>query len=198
VSWFTRDEDGTYHVNLLDHSQLVRAEDFHFKASGSKYETVMERLFFELTKTYPDGSMTFAFQVFDGTEPTDRFVRFERKTDTVLNDVRDVLYSDEVSTAVNILSILLSVFPPTMALGIAIGFVYNTSQALDTYMEADRTGTLKTEHKVQLALAALSIIPAARGARLPRFIAKPSSPIRRVLWPARRRDSATSRASRRL
>ncbi len=166
VSWFTRDEDGTYHVNLLDHSQLVRAEDFHFKASGSKYETVMERLFFELTKTYPDGSMTFAFQVFDGTEPTDRFVRFERKTDTVLNDVRDVLYSDEVSTAVNILSILLSVFPPTMALGIAIGFVYNTSQALDTYMEADRTGTLKTEHKVQLALAALSIIPAARGANI--------------------------------
>ena len=166
VSWFTRDEDGTYHVNLLDHSQLVRAEDFHFKASGSKYETVMERLFFELTKTYPDGSMTFAFQVFDGSEPTDRFVRFERKTDTVLNDVRDVLYSDEVSTAVNILSILLSVFPPTMALGIAIGFVYNTSQALDNYIEADRTGTLKTEHKVQLALAALSILPAARGANI--------------------------------
>ncbi len=166
VSWFTRDDDGTYHVNLLDHSQLVRAEDFHFKASGSKYETVMERLFFELTKTYPDGSMTFAFQAFDGTEPTDRFVRFERKTDTALNDVRDVLFSEEVSTAVTILSILLSVFPPTAALGIAIGFVYNTAQALDNYMEADRTGTLKTEHKIQLALAALSILPAARGANI--------------------------------
>ena len=33
-------------------------------------------------------------------------------------------------------------------------------------MEADRTGTLKTEHKIQLALAALSILPAARGANI--------------------------------
>ena len=172
VSWFTRDADGTYHANLLDHSQLVRAEDFHLKASGTKYEAVMERLFFELTKTYPDGSMTFAFQVYDGVTPTDRFVRFERKTDTVLNDIRDVLFSQEVSTAVSILSVLMMLFPPTAAAGVVLGLVYNTAQALDAYAEAERTGTLKAEHPLQLALAALSVIPAARAAGFVRIGAR--------------------------
>ena len=47
-----------------------------------RVERMMERLFFELTKTYPDGSMTFAFQVYKGLEPTSQYVRFERVTDT--------------------------------------------------------------------------------------------------------------------
>jgi hypothetical protein len=160
VSWFTVNPlTGEYDGHLMDHSELLKAETYHFKASDKNYERMMERLFFELSKTYPDGSMTFAFQVYKDLEPTGDYVRFERVTDTATNDARDFWTSDEANLAINILAALLSVFPPTMALGITIGLVYNTAQALDAYAEAERTGTLRAEHKVGLALAALDIIP---------------------------------------
>ena len=171
ISWFTYDAaTKTYSAQLMDHSELVRAETFTFKAKGDNYERVMERLFFELTKTYPDGSMTFAFQQYKGLEPTGQYVRFERVTDTKLNDARDFWNSEETSFIINLLSVLLTVFPPTMALGITIGLVYNTAQAIDQYQEAERTGTLKTEHKVALGLAVLDVIPAlGRASKLVRL-----------------------------
>jgi hypothetical protein len=157
-------KDGEYHGELLDNSEVVRSEHFRFQRSAKSYETLMERLFDDLTLTYPDGSISFAFQVYDGVAPTDRFVRFTRKTDTVGKDFNEVAYDDKTRLAVNLLSLILSLFPPTAPLGIGLALVYNGIDVLNELEDAQRTDTMTTAKIVDAGLLALDILPAVGAA----------------------------------
>jgi hypothetical protein len=171
ISWFTFEADnqggGTYHGHLFDHSQLVRNEDFHFQAANSNFPRMMEMLFFEITRTYPNGTMSFSFQEYDNLTPSRRFTRLERVTDTLLNDVRSVVFSETASLIVNIAATILSVFPPTAPIGIGISIAYNGANALSNFAEASRTGTIRATNYVDVGLVALDILPVlGRAARI--------------------------------
>ncbi|MBZ0237144.1 MAG: DUF4157 domain-containing protein [Deltaproteobacteria bacterium] len=158
VAHFKKDGD-VYKGVLLDHSEVVRAEHFTFKREDRDFEKMMEKLFDDLTLSYPDGSISFAFQAYDGVTPTDRFVRYTRKTDTLDKDFMEVAYDDNTRIAVTMLSLILSLFPPTAPLGIALGLVYNAVDVLNELSEADRMGTMTTAKKVDAGLLALDILP---------------------------------------
>jgi hypothetical protein len=164
VAWFTYQPNpqgggGTYYGHLFDHSQLVRNEDFHFQESDTNYEAMMAKLFFDITRTYPNGTMSLSFQMYDGITPTRRFVRFERVTDTLLNDVRSVLFSEPVSLIVNIAATVLTVFPPTAPIGITISIAYNGANAALNMADAMRTDTVRASNYVDIGLVALDVIP---------------------------------------
>jgi len=164
AAWFTWEPDasgngGTYHGHLFDHSEIVRTEDFHFRASDSSYERMMEGLFFDLSRTYPNGTMSFWFQVYDGLKASRRFIRLERVTDTPLQDVRDVMFSEPVSIIVNIAAAILTIFPPTAPLGIAISLAYNGLNAGLNMADAMRTDTVHASNYIDIGLVALDIIP---------------------------------------
>ena len=164
AAWFTYESTsggggGTYHGHLFDHSELVRTEDFHFRASDTGYERMMERLFFDLSRTYPNGTMSFSFQMYEGLTATRRFVRLERVTDTPLQDIRNVLFSEPVSLVVNIAAAILTVFPPTAPLGIAISLAYNGLNAGLNMADAMRTDTVRASNYIDIGLVALDVIP---------------------------------------
>ena len=160
VCWFTYNEsEGVYYGHLLDHSEIVRPENFHFEAEDSDFEAMMEELFFELTSTYPNGRMRFSFQSFEGTLPTQRFIQYERKTDTLLNDIQESVFSSEASLVVNVVATVLSVFPPTAPVGIGLSIVYNGADAGLNFADAHRSGTVRASNYVDLGLVALDILP---------------------------------------
>jgi hypothetical protein len=164
AAWFTYETTsegggGTYHGHLFDHSELVRSEDFHFRASETGYERMMERLFFDLSRTYPNGTMSFSFQMYEVLTATRRFVRLERVTDTPLQDIRNVAFSEPVSLVVNIAAALLTVFPPTAPLGIAISLAYNGLNAGLNMADAMRTDTVHASNYIDIGLVALDVIP---------------------------------------
>ncbi len=63
VSFF-RWKDERYNGELLDNSDLLRSEHFRFRQDDPDFEKMMEKLFDDLTLTYPDGSISFAFQYY--------------------------------------------------------------------------------------------------------------------------------------
>ncbi len=164
AAWFTYEPDasgngGTYHGHLFDHSEIVRTEDFHFRASDSSYERMMESLFFDLSRTYPNGTMSFAFQLYDGLKASQRFIRLERVTDTPMQDIRNVAFSEPVSIVVNIAAAILTIFPPTAPLGIAISLTYNGLNAGLNMADAMRTDTVHASNYIDIGLVALDVIP---------------------------------------
>jgi hypothetical protein len=162
--WFNyewdSDEGGyVYSAHLFDHSELIDAEHRHYQASDSSYRDVMRELFEELRSGYPDGRISFFYQIFDGRTPTRQFERYEAEANSTWEDVREVLFSEPVSVAVNVVSAILTVFPPTTGIGIAIGLAYNAAEtSLDIY-DATRSDTLRARHAVDVALVAADILP---------------------------------------
>jgi hypothetical protein len=169
MTWFTYDPaTRRYHAHMLDSTLLVKREELNYQAEGApdeSYERVMERLFFELSQTYPDGSMSFSFQKYDGLTPTSQFIRFERRTDTARNDMREVVYSDTANWLVNLAAAISLAFPPAAAVMVPLSIAYNAAQAMDQLEEARRTGTDKTGDYLNLGLVALDVIPLVGRAR---------------------------------
>lgn len=168
ASWFSYDSTAkVFHAHLIDHTELVRNKSFEFEASASSFEKAYERLFFFLSSTYPNGRMRFSFQKYEGEVATRRYVQFERVTDTMLNDVQNVVFSQPVSIAVNVASAILTVFPPTAPIGIAVGLAYNGADTALNLLDAERSGTVSTANYVDLGLLAVDVIPlVGKAARL--------------------------------
>ncbi|HTF09967.1 MAG TPA: DUF4157 domain-containing protein, partial [Asanoa sp.] len=81
VAYFTvsgTGTDTTYHGHLLDQSELLESTHFHLERTADSFEGVMEALFVELSQVYPNGSVSFSYQVWDAAAQNfgDRFVRF--------------------------------------------------------------------------------------------------------------------------
>jgi hypothetical protein len=154
--------DRVYEGHLLDQTELYESQHYHFEEDGDSFEEMMEGLFVELTEEYPDGSISFSFQMYDGLRPTRRFVRYERVTDTFGKDIRGIVFSEAVGLGVNVLSAILTVFPPTAAVGIGIGIAYNAAATADELARDFQRGTLTTERTtMQLAGLGLDLVPVA-------------------------------------
>ncbi len=160
--WFTY-SDGEFEAHLFDHSELLGAKNMHFTGEDSDYERAMEELFFNMSSSYPNGVMSFAFQKFelknDTPTPTKRFVRFERKTDTLLGDIKNVVFSQPVSLVVNIGAAVLTVFPATAPIGIGISLIYNGAETALNFYDASKSGTVQASNYVDIGLVAVELIP---------------------------------------
>lgn len=170
TAWFTYEGEGEnriLHGHLLDYSEIVEAEQYHFETRNRNYEAMMEELFLDLTRSYPDGTISFAFQIYSQGRPTRHFVRFTRRTDTLLQDIRQVAFSPAASLAVNLVATALTVFPPTAPIGIGLSLAYNGAATALQLADHIRTDTLRPSDAVDVGLLALDIVPVVgRGTRL--------------------------------
>ena len=151
-----------YHGHILDQTELLQARHYHFQRSGNTFAEVMEGLFVDLSKEYPNGRVSFAFQVLDEATQqfTDRFVRFERVTETVGRRISDVAFSEAASVTINLVSLLLTLFPPTTVVGITIGLAYNAAQTARDIADDLRRGTLDAGRTtVALLQIGLDLVP---------------------------------------
>ena len=160
VCWFDYDTtEKKYNGHIYDHSEIISSEHFHLRDSADNYEDMMQKLFFQLTKTYPQGRMSFMFQNYKKLKPQKSFIKYERDTDTELKKLKRVLFSQPVSIIVNTAAAILTVFPPTTLIGIGISLAYNSTDSILNFMEAQRTDTVKASDYVDLAMISLDIIP---------------------------------------
>ncbi len=164
LCWYTIEgsgDDEQFHLHLIDQTELTETDHYEFDITTHDFEAGMQYLFLELGKSYPDGTLSFAFQLHtheDGA--TERLVRYERVTDTAYTDTRDVVFSTAVNLTVNLVALLLTLFPPTTFIGITLGLAYNAAALAATHGEDLRTGTLHGGRlTLDLGMLALDIIP---------------------------------------
>ncbi len=165
--WYTHDPkaDGLAALVLLGHifdrSDIVETENLHFKGAAFKYENLLESLFVELAGEYPKGNLEITFQVYDSKDlPTNKTITFRKITDTVWKDIKEVAYSLPVQIIVNVVAGILTVFPPTTAIGITLGVVYNGAQAISDLASRLNTGrSIRAEDILNIALVALDVVP---------------------------------------
>jgi len=116
----------------------------------------MQAVFSRLSEAYPDGHISLAFQKWDDktNSKTDEYVKYTRVTDTEGKDIKKVLFSAPVNIAVNVISVVLTMFPPTTAVGLTIGILYNGAQTISELQEQADKGTL-TGTKVAIGCGSL-------------------------------------------
>lgn len=161
---------GGYQLFLHDFTQLYEPEDYRFEANDKTVDKAEETAFINQAEAYPFGTLSVTFQSYDETtgKPSDRYVKFEKITDTVGKKVKAIFFSTVVDIAVNLAAAIMMVIPGLQPLGIAIAIVYNTSKTVAELEEAANKGTL-TSGKLALGVTqiALNLIPlAGRGAKL--------------------------------
>ncbi len=165
LCWYTLTGSGEseeFLLHLIDQTELTETEHYEFDVQTADFEAGMRYLFLELGRSYPDGTLSFGFQVHTHEEgATNRLVRYERVTDTLNTDMRDVVFSTGVNLTVNLVALLLTLFPPTTAIGITLGLAYNAASLAATHGEDLRTGTLHGDRlALDLGMLALDLIPA--------------------------------------
>ncbi len=150
-----------YFGNLFDRSDIVDAENLHFEEMGFTYEAMLEALFVELSSEYPVGNIEATFQLYDNSDaPTTRTVTYRRVTDTVWKDIKAVAYSLPVQIITNIIAGILTIFPPTTALGITLGVLYNGAQVVADIASKINTGRSITASDIlNVVLVIADVIP---------------------------------------
>ena len=163
VAWFDyvpRENDSDlYAGHLLDHTGVTGPENLHFSETAGSYEAMIEALFLELSEDYPSGYISVSFQIYDRSERTRRLVTFERQTETLSSDIAETAFSAPVSIAVNATAAVLTVFPPTTGLGIALGLSYNSAATAYDISEAIESDTLRGSHAIDVGLVFLDVLP---------------------------------------
>lgn len=163
VVWFSYTKEdgdsGWYSGHLFDHTGIATNENLHFTAKDESFEGMAESLFLKLSKDYPDGQMSISFQLYKQQNASGNLVTFERTTETVSGEIAEVLFSAPASIAVNATAAVLTVFPPTTGLGIALGISYNSLATAYSIKEAYESDTLRMSHAVDAGLVFLDILP---------------------------------------
>lgn len=156
-----RTPDG-YRISLHDLSQVYEAENYHFEVDNPTAEGAYEEIFVEHAESYPDGTLSVAFQGWNEKRqaPTDSYVKFRKVTDTVGKDVKSNVFDPAVNLVVNITAAVMMVIPGLQAVGFALGIVWNTSQTLVEFEEKSAKGTLKDkDFEYAGASFALDVLP---------------------------------------
>jgi hypothetical protein len=167
----TRTADGGYKVVLHDLTQVYEAENYRFSAENKTAEGAYEEVFVDHAASYPDGTLSVAFQGWDEKKqaPSETsFVKFRKVTDTIGKDIKSNVFDPAVNLVVNLASVVMMVVPGLQAAGFALALVWNTSQTLMDLEEKAAKGTLKDKDYVYAAASfALDLIPlAGRSARM--------------------------------
>lgn len=156
------DTNDWYKVSVFDYTQLYENDNYNFTATSATAEGAMKAVFSTMSEEYPDGQISVAFQKWDeaGEKLTGEYVKYNRVTDTISNKIKKVVFSAPVGIAVNIISAILMVFPPTSAIGLTIGLVYNTAATFSEVMDMADKGTLTlTKGALAAGSVMLDIIP---------------------------------------
>ncbi len=151
-----------YRVTLLDNTQLYENEVYKFDEFGETSEEAMKALFVKVSKDYPDGHISIAFQKWNDTTDTvtDEYVKYERVTDSLGKDIKSVVFSTPVSIAVNVVSAVLTVFPLTTGVGIALGVLYNGANTIVELQDEAEKGTLTgTKAATSIGSMVLDVLP---------------------------------------
>ncbi len=141
-------EEGTYedgfHVTLHDSTQLYENDNYEFTEFASTSEAAMKAIFTRHSEAYPDGFISVAFQKYDDktNDKTDDYIKYTRITDTIGKKIKKVAFSTPVNIAVNVISVILTVFPPTAGIGLGLGITYNSLQTVSEMQELADKGTL--------------------------------------------------------
>jgi hypothetical protein len=151
-----------YKVVLHDLTQLYEADNYRYEAEAAKPEDAYKKVFTEHATAYPDGTLAVTFTAWDEKTqaPGTTYVRYEKKTDTLGKDVKGVVFNEYVAVAVNLASLVLTVFPPTTALGITLAVAYNGAQTITELDEKYSKGTLRDKDvMVAVGSMALDLLP---------------------------------------
>jgi hypothetical protein len=155
-------EEEGYRVTLYDYTQLYENDNYSISVFGTTSEIAMKRAFSQLSEAYLDGHISLAFQKWDDAtnKKTDEYIKYTRVTDTIGKKIKKVAFSTPANIAVNVVAAVLSVFPPTTGIGIAIGILYNGAQTISELQEQADKGTL-TGKKVMIGCGSmlLDILP---------------------------------------
>lgn len=131
----------------------------HFESGPSvSVEDAQRALFVQVAEAYPFGTVTVLFQGYSYTthKPTQNFVQFQKKTDTLAKDIKAKVFDETVDTLVNVVGFVLTLFPPTTAVGITLLVAYNTTKAISENVDDWETGNFEKK-KAGIALADLVI-----------------------------------------
>lgn len=150
---------------LHDATARTGSKIFHFATEpASSVEAVQRALFLQVAEAYPFGTVTVLFQGYDAQkhQPTRNFVQFQKKTDTVSKDIKGVVFDDTVDTLVNVVGFVLTLIPPTSAVGITLLVAYNSSKAISENVDDWETGNFeKKKASIALADLVLNLLPLA-------------------------------------
>lgn len=150
----------SYEGFIFDHSEIAETGNMTFRAVGQTYDQLIENLFVEVSKEYPNGMMQMSMQVYDEhDQPTHRMITYRRMTDTLGGDIHDVAFSMPAQIIVNTVAAILTVFPATTPLGIGISLAYNGAQAGYDLAHAAATDTLRWSNAVDVGMLMLDLIP---------------------------------------
>lgn len=137
----------------------------HFESGASaSVEGAQRDLFLQVAESYPFGTVTVLFQGYDhhADKTTGNFVQFQKKTDTMAKDVKSAVFDDTVDTLVNVVGFVLTLFPPTTAVGITLLVAYNTSKAISDNVDAWETGNFEKKNaSIALADLVINLLPLA-------------------------------------
>ncbi|HEY9603702.1 MAG TPA: DUF4157 domain-containing protein, partial [Allocoleopsis sp.] len=162
LSHINKTEDGKYKVVIHDISQVYENANYRVEESADTSESAMEKAFVSHAANYPEGTLSLTFQKWDDTQQklTGQYVKFSKVTDTLGKDIKGVLFSAPVDIAVNIVGTLLTLFPPTTAVGMTVMIGYNGAKTIAGLEESYAKGTL-TGKEVGYAAGtiALDLIP---------------------------------------
>jgi hypothetical protein len=153
-----------FRLTLHDATPRADRKVTHFSATADSVEAAERDLFLQLAEAYPFGTVTVLFQGYDHHkhQPTRNFVQFQKKTDTTAKDIKHVVFDEVVDTAINVVGTVLSLFPPTTAIGITILVAYNTSKAISENLDDAETGNFETKKGgIALADLVLNLLPLA-------------------------------------
>lgn len=150
---------------LHDATARTGSKIFHFATEpAASVEAVQRQLFVQVAEAYPFGTVTVLFQGYDAQkhQPTQNFVQFQKKTDTVGKDIKSVVFDDTVDTLVNVVGFVLTLIPPTSAVGITLLVAYNSSKAISENVDDWETGNFeKKKATIALADLVLNLLPLA-------------------------------------
>lgn len=156
-------------LNLFDQTELESSNQYAFEETAivSDTQEEKEKAYNELWKTlfnllkdaYPNGSIRFFYEKWDGEKLTGSLHGFQGRTNSVIKDATDVLYSDVASFLVNAGAGILSVFPPTAPVGIGISLLYNGSEAVYNLNRDLNRGTTGWHNAVDVGSVILDMMP---------------------------------------
>lgn len=154
--------NGNYHVSLHDLSQVYEPENYFFEVENATGEGAYEEVFVEAAESYPDGTLSVAFQGWDEKKqaPTSSYVKFRKVTDTVGKDIKTNVFDPAINIAVNVAAAVMMVVPGLQGAGFALAIIWNTSQTIAELEEKSAKGTLKDKDVAYAAASfALDLIP---------------------------------------
>jgi hypothetical protein len=148
-----------FKAHLHDATPRASRKVNHFESAPSvSVEGAQRDLFLQVAEAYPFGTVTVLFQGYNhqANKPTRNFVQFQKRTDTLAKDIKAKVFDETVDTLVNVVGFVLTLFPPTTAVGITLLVAYNTSKAISENVDDWETGNFEKK-KAGIALADLVI-----------------------------------------